>query len=152
MSDSRMHFQMDDRLAARMLEGNIVSTQKSHGDRISLLEKLAVQSSVIQNDVNVMLLITILGRLGIRVVQKGQNIEVRRDGVDHAHGLVRWASDGGSVFELPDICNGIFWVTIRGVLEDPLLYSLSADGQQLVFDDAVPEGWDIVAMGDIRQL
>lgn len=39
---------MDDRLARRLYENNIVDRQKSDAARISLLEKLAVQASVIQ--------------------------------------------------------------------------------------------------------
>jgi len=95
--------------------------------------------------------VKLLARLGVRLAQR-DNIEIMRQGVDHAHGLARWRSAGGTVFELPDVWESISWVSIRGVLEDPFMYSLSRDGTQLIFDDAVPVDWPIVAQGEIRQV
>ena len=96
--------------------------------------------------------LTIEAGLGLRRIITDDSLILMRQGVDHEHGLARWWSDGGTIFELPDVWDAVTAVTIRGVLEDPLMYSLSRDGTQLIFNDPVPVDWAIVALGAIRQI
>jgi len=56
--------------------------------------------------------------------------------VGHLHGLARWVSSGGTTFDLPDIAEQIEGVSINGLEKDPLLYSLSPNRTQIVFDSA----------------
>jgi hypothetical protein len=57
-------------------------------------------------------------------------------GGGHSHGLARWLSSGGTTFDLPDIAEYLESVSLNGLEEDPLLFSLSADRTQIVFDSA----------------
>jgi hypothetical protein len=61
------------------------------------------------------------------------------DGV-HAHGLARWVSSGGTTFELPDVAETVTMTSDNGSIVDPLTYSLSADGTQIIFDASVTAG------------
>ena len=72
---------------------------------------------------------------------------------DHLHGVFRWASDTGqTVFELPDVAEYIESVYDDGTLVDPLLYSLSDDRTQIVFDTAPTAASVIVANYVIARL
>jgi hypothetical protein len=54
----------------------------------------------------------------------------------HLHGLFRWASDGGTTVDLPDIAEYVDSLTDDGPEVDPATYSLSLDGSQLTLDSA----------------
>jgi len=57
--------------------------------------------------------------------------------IGHLHGLNRWVADGAlTSFELADIAEYLVDVTDNGSQVDMLIYSLSSDGTQLVFDTA----------------
>jgi hypothetical protein len=66
------------------------------------------------------------------------------DGI-HTHGLARWEASGGATFELPDLAERLNTVSDNGSIVDPLAYSLSADGAQLVFDSSVTAGHIVTA-------
>lgn len=55
--------------------------------------------------------------------------------------ITRWVSTGGTTFDYPDEVDRIINVSINGVIEDALLYTLN--GTQLVFDSATLIG-DII--------
>lgn len=55
----------------------------------------------------------------------------------HSHALARWNSSGGTTFDLPDIAEQVLVVSDNGAIVDPLTYTLSSDGTQIVFDSAV---------------
>lgn len=114
------------------------------GDNVTSISREGA-ISVLTGDVK------LLARLGLRIDQ-GDNLEIMRQGVDHEHSLARWNSAGGQTFELPDVWESISWVTIRGVIEDPFLYKVSRDGTQLIFNDVIPEGWPVMAIGNVRQV
>lgn len=54
--------------------------------------------------------------------------------------IYRWVSGGGDTFDLPDIAEYILNAFDDGLLVDPLIYSLSSDKTQIVFDSAVTSG------------
>ena len=75
----------------------------------------------------------------------------RRDHVHHTdvqqlHGLARWnGATGQTTFDLPDIADSINAVTLAGVESDPLVYSLSADGTQIILDSALGSDTMVIA-------
>lgn len=55
------------------------------------------------------------------------------------YGMARWSGAAGQdTFDLPDYAETLEAVTINGVQEDPLLYTLGSDGSQFVLDSALP--------------
>lgn len=78
-------------------------------------------------------------------------VELPVEGV-HDHGLTRWNSAGGTTFDYPDLVDVISNVGINGLTENPLYYTLSADGSQLVFDTAVTTGFEITSEYELRLL
>lgn len=55
----------------------------------------------------------------------------------HLHGLGRWIADGAATtFDLPDVAEYLEIAGDNFLIVDPTIYSLSADGTQLVFDSA----------------
>lgn len=73
-------------------------------------------------------------------------------GTGHVHALVRWVSDGGDTFDYPDIVDVVEVVALNGLIEDPTIYSLSADATQLVFDTTVTAGVIITSNYIIAQV
>lgn len=73
-------------------------------------------------------------------------------GVGHEHGMARWVSGGGATFDFPDYVEDLEEVRINGLTEDPLVYSLSSDGSQLVFDDAVIAGFIVTSSYILAQI
>lgn len=73
-------------------------------------------------------------------------------GSSHLHGLARWDSGGGSTFDYPDIVEYIDTVTLDGLIEDPILYSLSSNRTQLIFDTAITAGIVITSTYVIAQV
>lgn len=68
----------------------------------------------------------------------------------HEHTLARWnGASGQTTFDLPDYWNEITGVFMNGLQEDPLVYSLSSDGSQIIFDTALPADMTVVATGEI---
>lgn len=54
-------------------------------------------------------------------------------------GLERWnGASGQDTFDLVDVAQGVSSVLVNGVEVDPLIYTLSADGTQIVLDDPLP--------------
>ncbi len=75
----------------------------------------------------------------------------RRDHVhhhdpSHSHSLERWNGESGQdTFELSEIVIEIESLLLNGLEEDPLSYSLSADGTQIVLDTALPADMTVIA-------
>jgi hypothetical protein len=75
----------------------------------------------------------------------------RRDHVhhmnpSHVHSLERWnGASGQNTFELSEIVMEIESLSLNGLEEDPLVYSLSADGTQIVLDTALPADMTVIA-------
>jgi hypothetical protein len=56
----------------------------------------------------------------------------------HAHGLMRWNGIAGDdTFDLVDIAEFVESLKLNGLDEDPAVYTLSADGTQIILDDAL---------------
>lgn len=71
-------------------------------------------------------------------------------GGGHLHGLARWnGASGQTTFDLPDVWEYIDSLMLNGLEEDPLVYSLSTDGTQVVLDSALPTDMTITAHGVI---
>lgn len=54
--------------------------------------------------------------------------------------IARWVSGGGTTFDLPDVAEYLIDASDDGSEVDPLIYSLSSDHTQLVFDSAITAG------------
>ena len=64
----------------------------------------------------------------------------------HIHGLARWnGASAQTTFDLPDIAEYIESVLLNGLEEDPLVYSLSTDGTQIVLDTGLPSAQAVFA-------
>lgn len=64
----------------------------------------------------------------------------------HVHGLERWNGESGqTVFQLVDFVTDVEGLLLNGIEEDPLGYSLSADGTQITLDTALPEDMTVIA-------
>lgn len=61
-------------------------------------------------------------------------ISASSSGGDHVHGLFRWAADGGTTVDLPDIAEYIETISDDGAIVDPVTWTLSTDGSQVTFD------------------
>jgi hypothetical protein len=71
----------------------------------------------------------------------------------HLHGLARWnGASGQTTFELPDIWEYVDSVMLNGLEEDPIVYSLSSDGTQIVLDSALASSTNVIAHGVVRSL
>lgn len=78
------------------------------------------------------------------------DIEAGGGGSSHIHGLARWNGESGqATFELPDIWEYIDSVMLDGLEEDPIVYSLSSDGTQIVLDNALAADTVVTAHGVI---
>jgi hypothetical protein len=54
-------------------------------------------------------------------------------------GVARWSAPAGEdTFEFPDIVHEIQSIQVNGLMQDPLTYSLSSSGEQLILNDALP--------------
>lgn len=64
----------------------------------------------------------------------------------HVHGLERWnGASGQTTFELSEIVASINSLSLNGLEEDPVNYSLSSDGTQIVLDIALPADMLVIA-------
>jgi len=66
-------------------------------------------------------------------------------GAGQVSAIARWVSSGGATYELPDVAEAVQNVFDNGSLVDPLIYSLSSDGTQIIFDSAVTSTHVVVA-------
>lgn len=64
----------------------------------------------------------------------------------HVHGLERWnGASGQDTFDCVDVLDGIESLLINGLEEDPIVYTLSSDGTQIILDTALPSDSLVVA-------
>lgn len=80
------------------------------------------------------------------------DVTISAGGAGQVSGVVRWVSSGGTTFELPDVAESIQNVFNSGSLTDPLLYSLSSDRTQVVFDSSVTASNVVVAEYIVAQV
>lgn len=66
--------------------------------------------------------------------------------------LARWASGGGTTYDLPDFAEYLIDASDNGSEVDPLTYSLSSDGSQLVFDSAITAGHIVTSKFIVAQI
>lgn len=70
----------------------------------------------------------------------------------HVHSIARWnGASGQTTFDLPDIVDVVEGIYLNGLQEDPLNYTLSSDGTQIVFDYNMPRAYTVVANYIIAQ-
>jgi hypothetical protein len=94
--------------------------------------------------------VTLSGGTNVSLTQSGQNIDISvnistSSGAGQISGVSRWVSSGGTTFDLPDVAEDLLMVFDNGSLVDPLIYSLSSDRTQVVFDSAVTSTHIVVA-------
>jgi hypothetical protein len=66
--------------------------------------------------------------------------------IDHVHGLDRWnGSSGQTDFDLSEIALEIESVILDGLEEDPLVYTLSSDGTQIILDTGLASDMTVIA-------
>jgi hypothetical protein len=71
----------------------------------------------------------------------------------HEHGIMRWdGAIGQTTFDLPDYSDFLDSVSIGGIDEDPLVYSLSAYGDQVILDNALVTATTVIARYQLRTL
>jgi hypothetical protein len=67
------------------------------------------------------------------------------------HGLARWAGAASeTVFELPDLASALLSVKINGLEEDPIVYSLSSNGSQIILDTGLASASTVTALYIIK--
>lgn len=74
-------------------------------------------------------------------------------GAGQVTGIARWAASSSQTnFDLPDIAEFLVQVTDNGSMVDPLTYSLSPDGTQLVFDSGITAAHVVTAEFIVAQV
>ncbi len=73
-------------------------------------------------------------------------------GAGQVSGIARWNSGGGTTFDLPDIAESLLFTTDNGSIVDPLIYSLSSDRTQIIFDSSITAGHIVTADYIIAQV
>jgi hypothetical protein len=67
-------------------------------------------------------------------------------GPGHDHGLMRWdGASGQTIFILPDLARYVESLMLNGLEEDPLVYSLSSDGSQIVLDTGLASAQNVIS-------
>lgn len=87
-----------------------------------------------------------------RITAASSNSLSTSGGAGQVVGVARWASGGGTTFELPDIAEYLLDASDDGSEVDPLVYSLSADHSQLVFDSAITAGHVVTSKYIVTQV
>lgn len=83
---------------------------------------------------------------GVSITRSSNDLQISASGgAGQVTETARWESGGGTTFELPDIAEHLISAFDNGSLVDPLLYSLSSDRTQIVFDSAITATHVVVA-------
>lgn len=101
--------------------------------------------------------VTLSAGTGIAITPSGNDLEIASIASDgsggHAHGLERWnGAASQTTFDLSDTWQMVESLQINGLVEDPLVYSLSSDGTQIILDTALDSAATVTANGILLQV
>jgi len=95
--------------------------------------------------------VTLTATGNVTLTESGNDIAIDMASLGEVEGLARWNADGGTTFDLPDYAERIMEAVDNGVVVDPLIYSLSSDQGQLIFDTGPTAGHVVICDYVIKQ-
>lgn len=83
---------------------------------------------------------------GVVITRSSNDLQIAAAGsAGQVTETARWESSGGTTFDLPDVAEYLLSAFDNGSLVDPLIYSLSSDRTQIVFDSSITSTHIVVA-------